>query len=87
VAPPVGFCRTYLFVRDVSLPGVIDAIRRGRTVACDGKGHVTGDPELAAAVQQACREATEPVPMTKTERTGAILLWLGLLGVAFLAFP
>ena len=87
VAAPVGFCRTYLFVREVSVGGVIDAIRRGRTVACDGQGHVTGESALAAAVQQACRQAAEPVTVTITERAGAILLWLGLLGLAFLGFP
>ena len=35
---PVGLARTYLFARDASQEAVLDAIRRGATVACDGLG-------------------------------------------------
>jgi predicted metal-dependent phosphoesterase TrpH len=45
---PVGLCRTYLFVKDVSEAGVMEAIRAHRTVVVD-RGRVYGDPELARA--------------------------------------
>ena len=43
---PLGACRTYLFVRDVSERGVVEAIRSGRTVAADNGRGMVGDPAL-----------------------------------------
>jgi hypothetical protein len=42
---PVGVCRTYVFVREATAQGVLDAIRAGRTVVYD-RGRAYGDPEL-----------------------------------------
>lgn len=49
---PIGFCRTRLFVRDVSLAGVFDAIHEGRTVAYDPDGTAHGDPRWVEAAAQ-----------------------------------
>jgi hypothetical protein len=86
-AQPIGLCRTFLFVDDVSSAGVVDAIRRGRTVACDAKGGVTGDPTLTRQVEPACRAAAEPVVPTSSQRTVTAIAWLGLVALALFALP
>jgi hypothetical protein len=44
---PMGVCRTYLMVDDVTVDGVLDAIRRGRTVAAGpGDRLIGGDDDL-----------------------------------------
>jgi hypothetical protein len=42
---PIGVCRTWVFTREATEQGVLDAIRDGRTVVYD-RGRVYGDPEL-----------------------------------------
>jgi hypothetical protein len=87
IAEPIGFCRTYVFVEVVTTAGIIDAIRRGRTVACDGDGVATGPTPLREAAADACRADTvagEHTPGWPRLATG--VAWLGLLGVAFLSF-
>jgi predicted metal-dependent phosphoesterase TrpH len=42
---PIGVCRTYVFTREPTEQGVLDAIRAGRTVVYD-RGRAYGDPEL-----------------------------------------
>jgi hypothetical protein len=49
---PLGVCRTYVIVDEVSVKGVLDAIRRGRTVAAGPGDRLVGDAELVSAVQQ-----------------------------------
>src|SRR5215208_2113179 len=44
--PGIGRCRTYLFVRERTKPGVLEAIRSGRTLAVDGDGRLQGDGSL-----------------------------------------
>ncbi len=41
-----GFSRTYVFVREVTEQGVLDALRERRTVAVDRDGRSYGDAEL-----------------------------------------
>lgn len=55
---PVGFCRTYVFAREWSARGVVDALRDGRTVAYDDRGAGRGDPARVAIVDKIRREAT-----------------------------
>jgi hypothetical protein len=43
---PVGLCRTYVFVKEETQEGILDAIRDGRTVAYDRTGRPYGDPAL-----------------------------------------
>ena len=48
---PIGVCRTWIFAREASEQGVLDAIRAGRTVVYD-RGRVYGDPELIRLAAQ-----------------------------------
>jgi hypothetical protein len=57
----LGQCRTYLFVDEVSQAGVLDAIRAGRTVAYDGHGRFTGDPERVRAVEAIVAQRPPPL--------------------------
>jgi hypothetical protein len=76
---PLGLCRTFVFVSEVSPRGVVDAIRDGRTVACDGKGTTYGAPTLSSAVNEACaRAAGSPGrDVNALGSIGAALVWLG----------
>jgi hypothetical protein len=80
---PLGLCRTFLFVTEVSPRGVLDAIRAGRTVACDGRGQAYGDATLSAVVTDACaRSAGSPArDVTGAGSIGAVLVWLGCLAL------
>lgn len=42
----MGACRTYVFVTENSERGILDALRRGRTIVYAPGGEVFGDPEL-----------------------------------------
>jgi hypothetical protein len=86
-AEPLGFCRTYVFVREATAAGVVDAIRGGRTVACDADGVVTGPPALAATVAARCRvdaAASQQTPVLP--RLATAIAWVGLVGLAFFGF-
>jgi len=80
----IGLCRTYLFVRDKTPAGVLDAIRSGRTVACDQRGNVYGDSTLARSVEDSCR-ATAEARLTKPplEWLSLASTWCGLLGLVW----
>ena len=68
----LGECRTFVFAREVSEAGVLEALREGQTVA-----YAEGDPvpEFAS------------VPPLPTVGAGAILFWLGLVAWLLLAPP
>lgn len=85
-AQPIGLCRTYVFVHEVSAAGVVDAIRRGRTVACDARGAVIGDPSLTRQVEATCRAAAEPVAATSGQRVVTAIVWIALMGLTLLSF-
>jgi hypothetical protein len=53
---PIGFCRTRLFVRDLTTEAVFEAIRAGRTIAVDPEGRAYGDPQWLEAA------AAHPLP-------------------------
>jgi hypothetical protein len=77
---PVGSCRTFLFVRERTEAGVLDAIRNGRTVARDETGHLYGDPALVALAKQAIPH--QPVDGNNGwRRLSVALAWLGMLGL------
>jgi hypothetical protein len=42
---PMGLCRTYVFTREETEQGILNALRQGHTVVYD-RGHVYGDPAL-----------------------------------------
>ena len=73
---PLGACRTYVFAREVSHEGVLEAIRNGRTVAVDDGGDMVGDPALV----QRLRETPPPAPAAPAllARAAALVALLGL---------
>jgi hypothetical protein len=83
---PVGLCRTYLFVRAATRDGVLDAIRAGRTVACDARGDVHGPAALASLVRDECRAdaAAPPTGDGFLSTAGAATAWLSLLALVWL---
>ena len=80
---PVGLARTYLFARDASQEAVLDAIRRGATVACDGLGKTYGTAARVAVVADDCRRAaTAPPAGSGTADTIAtVCTWLGAVAL------
>jgi hypothetical protein len=78
---PVGVCRTFLFVRERTAAGVLEALRAGRTVACDARGQTYGPAALTSAVIARCREAaSQPADGdTGLTRAGTWLTLAGLL--------
>jgi hypothetical protein len=77
---PVGTCRTFLFVRERTEAGVLDAIRDGRTVALDETGQLHGDPELVALAARTI--SPQPVDAhTGWQRLSVALAWIGVLGL------
>jgi len=81
---PLGLCHTYAFVRAATPDGILEAIRAGRTVACDADGDASGPARLVSLVADRCRaEARAPAisdDPTLT-RLGTALAWLGLLAL------
>jgi hypothetical protein len=80
---PLGLDRTYVFAREVTLAGVLDAIRAGRTVGCDARGEAYGPPELVAMIGEDCRRdaARPPAGDTALDRVSTWLVWLGLVAL------
>jgi len=80
---PIGACRTFVFVRDATTAGILEAVRAGRTVACDTQGEVFGPADLAPAVAARCREeAAAPADGdTAASRAGSLMAWIGLLAL------
>jgi len=85
---PVGLSRTYVFARDVSQAGVLDAIRSGTTVACNGDGETTGPAELVAVVEADCKVAgvAPPAGAGAAVRRTALAASAGLRPAARWAF-
>jgi len=83
---PVGFCRTFVFARERSVPAILDAVRRGATVACDASGITYGPDHLSAVVADACRAAAgaPAIAGTWTDSAGMWLVWFGLLALVLL---
>lgn len=80
---PIGLCRTYVFAPDVTMDSVLEAIRAGRTVACDARGRTYGDAHLALGVSDACRAAATASPdlNVRLNRIAVLCAWLGALGL------
>ena len=77
----LGDSRTYLFVRERSVSGVLEAVRSGRTVAVNDRGQMFGDPDLITIIhRQVPAGRTDPHPWMR--RMAAALAWLGVAGLA-----
>jgi hypothetical protein len=83
---PLGVCRTYLFVREATPDGVLEAIRSARTVACDPRGGATGPAALADAVASRCVEdaTLPPAGDTIMARAGTAITWCALAALVVL---
>jgi predicted metal-dependent phosphoesterase TrpH len=80
---PLGECRTYLFVRERSQAGVVDAIRDGRTVGrCKDEG-LRGRAELVRLLEPH-RDALAPPRDSLASRLATFIVWLSLIALAVL---
>jgi predicted metal-dependent phosphoesterase TrpH len=77
----LGECRTFVFADQFSVAGVLDAVRRGATVASDGYGTLTGDPGRVAIVRGLL--AVNPAP-TRSSWPSRIAAYVSVLGVLIL---
>jgi hypothetical protein len=84
MTPALGSSRTFVFARERSASGVLEAIRAGRTVAMNDRGEMFGDPSLVARVR-----ANMPVGRTDPHRTwrrlAVALAWAGVAGLIVMA--
>jgi hypothetical protein len=85
---PVGLGRTYVLAKEATQEGILEAIRAGRTVACDGLGESYGPRELVALVGEDCRRDARlpPAGDSGLERFSTWLVWAGLLALVILGF-
>jgi hypothetical protein len=83
VLAALGLCRTYVFVREASPAGVLEAIGAGRTVVLDDQGQAYGDEERARFLREAgaAERSAQRLRRTSLERTAVVSAWLGVLGL------
>ena len=82
---PLGVTRTYVIAREYSEAGVLDAIRRGQTVAADAAGDLYGEPALVSRVRAHVeRHVPGRPPMSPLSRAALAMTWAGLLGMVLL---
>jgi len=79
----LGRCRTFVFARERSRAGVLEAIRAGRTVAADDRGRLFGDASLVEQVR-ALRRSGPVDPSPEWRRASVIVTYLGLVGLLML---
>lgn len=75
-------CRTFLFVREASTAGILEAIRAKRTVVYGRDEQVYGDPEMVQLAETDGRlrqRASTDYPMSVLDRLSQIL---GIVGFA-----
>ena len=83
---PIGVCRTYLFLPagNVDGEGVIDAIRAGRTVACDASGVTHGPAALSTLVQDDCSSDADAPPLGEIASVTLASNWVTCLALVTL---
>lgn len=77
---PLGLCRTYVFAESVTMRGILDAIRAGRTVAQDQDGVLYGAPALTH-LMDGTRAAFPQPPTGRSVQFAALMVLLGFLGL------
>jgi hypothetical protein len=75
----LGECRTFVFADEYSTAGVLDAIRRGSTVASDGYGTLTGAPSRVEIVRGLLAADPPPLGPPWPSRIAAYSSVLGVL--------
>jgi hypothetical protein len=80
---PLGLCRTFVFAESVTVEGVLDAVRAGRTVARDKYGVLYGDPEFTRLVEQS-GAANQTPPSRGVVLLSAAMVLMGLLALVVL---
>lgn len=83
---PLGVSRTFVFATERSAAAVLDAIRKGRTVACDGLGDTHGPAELTSVVSADCRRiaVSDPVGWRRRDGVATAAAWLALVALVVL---
>jgi hypothetical protein len=85
---PMGLCRTYVFAREYSEAGVLEAVRAGRTAAFDADGRGYGAPDLVAAAERVRAEAVRPAGWRIiADSLSGSLAMTGLLGLVLFWNP
>jgi predicted metal-dependent phosphoesterase TrpH len=80
---PVGRYRTFVFAREFSEEGVLEAFRHGRTLASDSDGNVYGDASLIRLLKH--QRAGLSQSSDHGWRLSALaVVWTGLLGLVLL---
>jgi hypothetical protein len=69
---PLGLNRTYVFARELSTSSILEAVRAGRTVACDDRGNAIGPPELKKRVEARCLRDAAADPTSAADRISVI---------------
>jgi hypothetical protein len=77
---PVGRYRTYVFAREFSEQGILEAFRHGRTVAADADGTLYGDPSLIALLEQQ-RSGRSPSADDRWRLSALAAVLAGLFGL------
>ena len=80
-----GRCRTFVFARERSPAGVIEAIRSGRTVAEAADGRLFGDAALVRLVHDHRNGETQP--RQEWHIVAPAIAWLGIAGLLLLPRP
>jgi hypothetical protein len=77
---PIGLCRTYVFTKEETEQGILDAIRHGHTVVYDRGGRAYGD---AALIRLAAADGRLPkiAPGTAAGFLGVLSRIAGILGL------
>jgi hypothetical protein len=83
---PLGAYRTYLLARERTKDGVLDAIRNGRTVACDFKGRANGHEALLRLVRADCAAAGHHGP-ERWARVAKWCAWAALMALVVVIGP
>ena len=83
VSPAVAECRTFVFAREATAAGVIDAIRNGRTIAVDQFGQRHGDAALIQLLD-AMPGDNRSIDPVFWRRVSVVLAWIGVLALLIL---
>lgn len=79
---PMGLCRTYVFAREASESGILEALRAHRTVVFGREGRIYGDPALVPLAAADARLRDGATPKAQAGALDTISRIGGILGLA-----